>query len=124
MCFAIVSQHLSVLGSVLGVPTKTRLESSITQWNSHLMYDHTVSGRGFVGLSGALAVALKLRDPTGRRVLRSAALAQTPSGAAAVTVTEVDSVGETVVVEVSRASVEAPAESARTVSFSLVALLQ
>ena len=83
-------------------------------------------GRGHVTKGSGLAVALRLRDPTGQRVPRSAAIAGTAAGVAAVT--DVDSVGESVTVEVSRAGVHTPAESSRTVSqtvsFSLTVVLR
>jgi len=79
-------------------------------------------GRGHVTKGSGLAVALRLRDPTGQRVPRSAAIAGAAAGVAAVT--DVDSVGESVTVEVSRAGVHTPVESSRTVSFSLTVVLR
>ena len=81
-------------------------------------------GRGFVAnANGGLAVAVRLRDPLGRRVLRSAVATGDK-----VVVTEVDSAGECVVVEVPRGSgaehALSQAEGPRTVAFTLVAVLQ
>lgn len=99
--------------AVLSTVSALRLVANVTL---------VLHGRGFVAAGGGLAVALRLRDPSGQRLLRSATIAGTPPSA--VTVVDVDTMGETVVVEVARASVQAPRDDTRTVSFILAAMLQ
>ena len=76
----------------------------------------TLHGRGFVGSQGYLRVALRLRDPTGERSLRSAAIVGGSDDGVAVT--EVDGSGESVAVQVPRRS--ADGGHTRTVSFAVV----
>jgi hypothetical protein len=81
-------------------------------------------GRGFVATSGGLRVVVRLRDPLGHKILQSAVVSAVVGGQVAVV--EIDGVGESVAVVVSRSTVhvEGLAATPRTVAFSLTALLQ
>lgn len=76
-------------------------------------------GRGFVsGSEGHLRVVVRLRDPTGERALRSAAITRASSDHGRVTVIEVDRLGECVVVAVPRQTAKVQTSN---VSFGIVA---
>lgn len=81
-------------------------------------------GRGFVATSGGLRVVVRLRDPLGHKILQSAVVSAVVGGQVAVV--EIDGVGESVAVVVSRSivQVEGLAATPQTVAFSLTALLQ
>ena len=81
-------------------------------------------GRGFVSkkVDGGLDLVFRLRDPTGRGALGSASISGNSSRTVAVT--QVDTVGESVTVNVLRIDAHKMGESARTVSFILTAVLQ
>lgn len=82
-------------------------------------------GRGFVAAnSTGLRLALRLRDPAGQGVIQSAAVANVVGGHVAGT--EIDTVGESVVVVISNPRLKgstAVSAAPHTVSFSLVALI-
>ena len=82
-------------------------------------------GRGYVSAEGGLLLAVRLRDPEGRRSLQSATVVDRNAGRQ-VALRNVDSTGENVVLEISRHSLQDDAitdKSPREVTFRVVAHL-